>query len=177
MPISILDICSLRFRCSHVISISIIAGWIILLSFDPGHVNSLGLSFISRTLCGLIFIPVSLHSAIGKSRSTTCVMAYLMQRYRLTPEDALARIRQSRPMCEPNSGFMQQLELYHRMGCPDSVEEHQLYQRWRYERELKRGLTMGQAPESIRFADAAEVSSVDGPVQMELRCRQCRYVV
>ncbi|KAI9886766.1 MAG: hypothetical protein M1823_001409 [Watsoniomyces obsoletus] len=118
---------------------------------------------------------VLVHCAIGKSRSATCVMAFLMHRYRLTPGDALARIRQSRPMCEPNSGFMQQLELYHRMRCPDSVEDQQLYQRWRYERELKRGLTMGQAPESIRFADTIEGGNVDTPVQMELRCRQCRH--
>ncbi|GAB7361525.1 hypothetical protein MBLNU230_g1580t2 [Neophaeotheca triangularis] len=112
---------------------------------------------------------------MGKSRSATCVSAYLMHRHLITPEEALAQIRQARPLCEPNEGFAQQLDLYHKMATPDDIEAQPPYQRWLYLREVELSRACGQAPEAdkIRFEDehGAE-SAADGEV--EFRCRKCR---
>ena len=72
---------------------------------------------------------------MGKSRSATCVVAYLMKHYDLDPKDALERLRESRPFAEPNPGFMEQLEIYsHMLDAPDQAESDQIYQKWLKER-------------------------------------------
>lgn len=114
------------------------------------------------------------YSAMGKSRSATVVCAYLMQRYGISPNEALSQIRQSRPFCEPNDGFMKQLDLYHQVSTPVDVEATPAYQRWIYERQLELSRACGQAPEAeqIRFEDEHESSA--GAAQFDLRCKKCR---
>lgn len=111
---------------------------------------------------------------MGKSRSATVVCAYLMQRYGISPTEALSQIREARPFCEPNDGFMKQLELYHEMQMPDDVEETATYQKWIYEREVELSRACGQAPEAekIRFEDEYETNHE--AAEFELRCRKCR---
>ncbi|TKA23490.1 hypothetical protein B0A50_07517 [Salinomyces thailandicus] len=117
---------------------------------------------------------VLVHCAMGKSRSATATCAYLMHRYAITPTQALAQIRQARPLCEPNEGFWQQLELYHSMATPDTIAEVPAYQRWLYQREIELSRACGQAPEAekIRFEDehVPDAAAAD----FELRCRKCR---
>lgn len=112
---------------------------------------------------------------MGKSRSATVVCAYLMQFYHLSPREALAKVREGRPFCEPNDGFMKQLELYHEMVMPEKLEENPVYQRWLYAREVELSRACGQAPEAekIRFEDEHETSKNAG-ADFELRCRKCR---
>jgi dual specificity phosphatase 12 len=100
-------------------------------------------------------------------------MAYLMQKYNINAAQALSFLRQARSICEPNEGFMKQLELYGEMQTPDDVEATPAYQRWVYQREIELSRACGQAPEAekIRFEDE---HVVDGPVSFELRCRKCR---
>ncbi|EMC97569.1 hypothetical protein BAUCODRAFT_33280 [Baudoinia panamericana UAMH 10762] len=117
---------------------------------------------------------VLVHCAMGKSRSATVVCAFLIQKYGITPDEALAQIREARPLCEPNDGFWQQLKLYHQMKAPNDVESTPTYQRWLYQREIELSRACGQAPEAekIRFEDE---HAVDGtPTDFELRCRKCR---
>ena len=111
---------------------------------------------------------------MGKSRSATCVCAYLIHRYGITPDEALARIRENRPLAEPNEGFWEQLELYHDMGAPEDLESTPAYQRWVYLQEVKLSRACGQAPEAekIRFED--EHSQGSGSAEFHLRCRKCR---
>jgi len=111
---------------------------------------------------------------MGKSRSATVVCAYLMQRYDITPDQALAQIRETRPLCEPNDGFWKQLALYHQMATPDNIDDTPAYQRWLYQREIELSRACGQAPEAekIRFED--EHGQHDSPADFELRCRKCR---
>ena len=116
---------------------------------------------------------------MGKSRSATCVVAYLMQRYHITPREALEQIRQSRPLAEPNEGFMQQLEMYHRMAMPINVEESPIYQRWMYQRDVQMSSDCGQAPEAskIRYEDEhLDPTSSDEGAEIDLKCKKCRYV-
>ncbi|GIZ44242.1 hypothetical protein CKM354_000744600 [Cercospora kikuchii] len=117
---------------------------------------------------------VLVHCAMGKSRSATCVCAYLMHKYGLSPDEALAQLRVSRPLCEPNDGFWQQLQLYHDMGRPENIEEVPAYQRWLYLQEVALSRACGQAPEAekIRFED--EHSSGTGTSDFEMRCKKCR---
>lgn len=112
---------------------------------------------------------------MGKSRSATCVMAYLMQKYNISAAQALEQVRQARPIVEPNEGFMKQLDLYAEMHTPEDVESTPMYQRWIYRREIELSRACGQAPEAekIRFEDE-HVSDRDAG--FELRCRKCRYV-
>ncbi|KAK5760718.1 tyrosine protein phosphatase yvh1 [Elasticomyces elasticus] len=117
---------------------------------------------------------VFIHCAMGKSRSATVMCAFLMQRYGITPDQALAQIRESRPLCEPNEGFWKQLELYHELATPESVDETPGYQRWVYQREIELSRACGQAPEAekIRFED--EHVQEQGDADFEMRCRKCR---
>ncbi|KAL6707949.1 tyrosine protein phosphatase yvh1 [Coniothyrium glycines] len=116
---------------------------------------------------------VLVHCAMGKSRSATVVIAYLMQVHRIGPLEALSQVRQARSICEPNDGFMKQLDLYHEMQTPENVEDTPAYQRWVYQREIELSRACGQAPEAdkIRFEDE-HVTDEDSA--FELRCRKCR---
>lgn len=113
-------------------------------------------------------------SAMGKSRSATVVCAYLMHLDRITSAEALAQVRQTRPFCEPNDGFMQQLDLYHETDMADELDAAPAYQRWLYRRELDLSRACGQAPEpdKIRFED--EHARDAASAELELRCRKCR---
>ncbi|KAF2013796.1 dual specificity protein phosphatase 12 [Aaosphaeria arxii CBS 175.79] len=116
---------------------------------------------------------VLVHCAMGKSRSATCVIAYMMQKHNISATDALTQIRQARSICEPNEGFMKQLELYGDMMTPENVEESPAYQRWVYQREIQLSSACGQAPEAdkIRFEDEHRTEQTS---EFELRCRKCR---
>lgn len=68
---------------------------------------------------------------MGKSRSATIVVAYLMQKYGLSPSDALAQVCEGRPICSPNPGFMEQLETYHRMlKAANETKAAEIYRTW-----------------------------------------------
>lgn len=72
-----------------------------------------------------------MHCAMGKSRSATIVCAYLMWRHRMSPEDALARLNEGRPVCDPNAGFWEQLEVYdHMLKANDDTDRQRVYNNW-----------------------------------------------
>lgn len=101
-----------------------------------------------------------------------------MQRFKISPSEAIEQIRQARPIAEPNDGFMQQLELYHQMQMTDRVDESPIYQRWLYQHEVQLSSQCGQAPDAdkIRFEDEhVDEKSNSNTVEKELRCKKCRY--
>jgi dual specificity phosphatase 12 len=144
----------------------------------------------SRTATGAVFV----HCAMGKSRSVSAIVAYLLWKHphrfgkadpTTKPREAVGKalqwVRDTRPIAEPNDGFMRQLEMWWEMGCPagsdDAVEREPIYQRWLYKRGVEDAARIGRAPDWIRFEDeesekdekqTAEESSV------ELRCKKCR---
>ncbi|RYO96183.1 hypothetical protein DL765_011664 [Monosporascus sp. GIB2] len=125
---------------------------------------------------------VYVHCAMGRSRSVSCVIAYLLYKYphrfggrqpssttaaRRRAEageivgNALKLVQEARPIANPNEGFMRQLELWWEMGCPaeeDALENHPIYQKWLYDRMLKEARDARMAPDAqhIRFEDEAE---------------------
>ncbi|KAI4248240.1 MAG: hypothetical protein L6R42_009352 [Xanthoria sp. 1 TBL-2021] len=121
---------------------------------------------------------------MGKSRSATAIIAHLLSTHPThhTPTTALTLLRQCRPICEPNPGFMNQLHLYHRLRCPSDIASHPQYQRWCWERERKESLNLGLPPgsEFIVFEDEVvgddEEKKTESKRMMveEYRCRRCR---
>lgn len=123
---------------------------------------------------------------MGRSRSTTILIAYMLSMgSSSTPSQALSRIRQSRPFVEPNSGFMDQLDLYSKMGCATDLDNEPAYQRWLYQRNVEASNACGVAPdaEDIHFGDLSlkETRNIDGPSTIDAetphlsyRCRRCR---
>ena len=174
---------------------------------DDSSGNDLGDSMAKMKLGsqkGGIFI----HCAAGISRSVTATIAYLLHTYpsqfdpnvldaassprprRETAQqavwNALALIRRTRPVANPNTGFMEQLRLWWEMGCPvdsyyenpsstedkgsaaanapasdkdphNPVEHHPLYQKWAFNREVKLHTDIGQAPPHLVFSDEFEI--------------------
>lgn len=49
------------------------------------------------------------HCYVGRSRSATLVLAYLIARRRMTLRDALQLLRTVRPQARPNPGFYREL--------------------------------------------------------------------
>ncbi|KAK4096122.1 phosphatases II [Parathielavia hyrcaniae] len=151
---------------------------------------------------------VLVHCAMGKSRSVTAVIAYLLWKHphrfgksnpTITAQAAVAQalewVRKTRPIAEPNDGFMRQLEMWWDMGCPadsdDAVEKAPAYQRWLYKREVEDAARIGRAPDWIRFEDeepqqaesgagaksGRTTNAADCSQWTELRCKKCRRVL
>ncbi|XP_062108445.1 dual specificity protein phosphatase 1-like [Humulus lupulus] len=55
---------------------------------------------------------VLVHCVVGKSRSATIVVAYLMRQHGMTLSEALKLVRSQRPIAAPNRGFMSQLQEF-----------------------------------------------------------------
>lgn len=80
---------------------------------------------------------VYVHCAMGKSRSATAVTAYLMRRYGLDRDTALAQLCEGRPVCYPNAGFMEQLGVYQEMlKAEDEDKMKAIYDEWQRNRFL-----------------------------------------
>lgn len=74
---------------------------------------------------------VIVHCAMGVSRSATIVCAYLMKTRSLDPKEALELVRKSRPLCAPSEGFLEQLDVYHRiLKSPSDIEAGKIYSEW-----------------------------------------------
>lgn len=74
---------------------------------------------------------VFVHCAMGKSRSATMVVAYLMWKYQLDAETALGQLCEGRPVCDPNPGFKEQLSVWDRMCRSKCKEESKaMYEEW-----------------------------------------------
>jgi dual specificity phosphatase 12 len=145
---------------------------------------------------------VYVHCAMGKSRSVSIIVAYLLWKYpgrfgrsaassanpkpdkaraRAAVEAAVKWVKNTREIAEPNRGFIRQLEMWWDMGCPDDVEKHPIYRRWVYKREVDESIACGRAPERLRFEDEEQDVAGNGGVvpvpSRELRCKRCRRVL
>ncbi|KAK3903792.1 protein-tyrosine phosphatase-like protein [Staphylotrichum tortipilum] len=138
---------------------------------------------------------VLVHCAMGKSRSASAVIAYLLWKHphrfgkadpTTTAQQAVARalqwVRDTRPVAEPNEGFMRQLEMWWDMGCPadsdDAVEKEPAYQRWLYKREVEDAARIGRAPDRIRFEDEeTPQGDAKATADTQLKCKKCRTML
>ncbi|GAV05574.1 hypothetical protein RvY_15679 [Ramazzottius varieornatus] len=112
---------------------------------------------------------VLIHCSAGVSRSASIVCAYLMREYDISVEEALSRIRQSRSRIMPNSCFMDQLQLYRKMGYRADFQ-HPAYRQWRLR------LTTQTGYPTVHINDLlAEVPANGSTVGNDVFfCRMCR---
>ncbi|KAF2678819.1 phosphatases II [Lentithecium fluviatile CBS 122367] len=74
---------------------------------------------------------VFVHCAMGKSRSATLVVAYLMWKFEVGWVDGLEWVCEGRPVCDPNPGFKEQLGVWERMlKCEGEAERRRVYEEW-----------------------------------------------
>ncbi|XP_023939014.2 uncharacterized protein LOC112046561 [Bicyclus anynana] len=59
---------------------------------------------------------VLVHCHFGVSRSATMVIAYVMEKYKMTYDRAFHFVRQKRKFINPNPGFVAQLKEYHKLN-------------------------------------------------------------
>ncbi|KAH9412600.1 dual specificity phosphatase 12 [Dermatophagoides pteronyssinus] len=59
---------------------------------------------------------ILIHCHMGISRSVTIVVAFLMNKWHLSTQDTLIFVRTKRSICNPNDGFVYQLNLYNQMN-------------------------------------------------------------
>ncbi|CAL2227333.1 hypothetical protein PRUPE_1G151900 [Prunus persica] len=57
---------------------------------------------------------VLVHCFVGRSRSVTIVVAYLMKKHGMNLSQALEHVKSRRPQAAPNSGFISQLQSFER---------------------------------------------------------------
>ncbi|KAK9857157.1 hypothetical protein WJX84_001541 [Apatococcus fuscideae] len=126
------------------------------------------IAFIKRGLCsgGKVLV----HCAMGISRSCTVMTAYLMSTESLSAEAALQQIREKRPICCPNEGFMEQLAAFDAMNRKLLIQ-HPAYKKYR----LQHLAEQWQETSTIDTAALANPSSSTG--QMLYRCRKCRRLI
>ncbi|KAF8479531.1 protein-tyrosine phosphatase-like protein, partial [Russula ochroleuca] len=67
------------------------------------------ISFIHNALAEGPDSRVLVHCLMGISRSATVVCAYLIATMRMTPDEALAAVKEKRGFVSPNMGFLRQL--------------------------------------------------------------------
>ncbi|XP_030478635.1 dual specificity protein phosphatase 1 isoform X3 [Cannabis sativa] len=66
---------------------------------------------------------VLVHCVVGKSRSATIVVAYLMRQHGMSLSEALKLVRSKRPIVAPNSGFLSQLKEFEKSPiCKDKAK-------------------------------------------------------
>ncbi|CAK9137179.1 unnamed protein product [Ilex paraguariensis] len=55
---------------------------------------------------------VLVHCFVGRSRSVTIIVAYLMKKHGMSLSEALEHVKSKRPVASPNSGFLLQLQNF-----------------------------------------------------------------
>ncbi|XP_074292189.1 dual specificity protein phosphatase 1-like isoform X2 [Silene latifolia] len=55
---------------------------------------------------------VLVHCFVGRSRSVTVILAYLLKKRGMMLSEALQHVRRKRPQASPNAGFIKQLQNY-----------------------------------------------------------------
>lgn len=83
--------------------------------------------FILAALCNGGHVLV--HCLAGASRSPTVVAAFLMEVFRLSPTQAIEKIRLSRPLIRPILGFFDQLQVYE--ACEYRPSNQPIYIHWK----------------------------------------------
>lgn len=112
---------------------------------------------------------VLVHCIAGISRSPTVVCAYLMNKYAITSDEAMARIIKGRAVCNPNEGFREQLRVWEQCKC--DIDAHpQPYRRWKLKQEAGLSTSKGLAPPISYYTSEQE----DGSTNTQLRCKKCR---
>ncbi|XP_062598658.1 dual specificity protein phosphatase 12-like [Saccostrea cucullata] len=119
---------------------------------------------------------VLVHCMMGCSRSATIVIAYLMNKKKLSYSEALELVKSMRPMVSPNDGFVSQLLLFEEMDCTID-RTHEKFRQYRL-KKLATNLQGTTAEErsklqSSYFDTTEEIKKNDAV----FKCRKCRHAL
>ncbi|KAL2944794.1 Dual specificity protein phosphatase 1 [Bienertia sinuspersici] len=64
---------------------------------------------------------VLVHCFVGRSRSVTIILAYLIKKHGMTVSQALEYVRSKRPQASPNAGFIKQLQSLQANSCSQGM--------------------------------------------------------
>ena len=59
---------------------------------------------------------VLVHCQMGRSRSATLVIMYLIYKFKISSNTALEMVKQRRQVVDPNNGFLKQLKKFDQMS-------------------------------------------------------------
>ncbi|KAE8538815.1 hypothetical protein D1P53_005180 [Cryptococcus gattii VGV] len=123
---------------------------------------------------------VLVHCQAGMSRSASIVAAYLMTEFNLDPMEAVAMIREKRPVIEPSATFWYQLGLFYNTDGKVSLKDRSTRQYY-----MERTTTQfingdGTAPSVEKMAKYPASPSPSNPptpkdhARRKIRCKMCR---
>ncbi|KAK9364098.1 protein-tyrosine phosphatase-like protein [Lipomyces starkeyi] len=112
---------------------------------------------------------ILVHCIAGISRSSTLVIAYIMQDRRISLEEAWSLVQEGRPIACPNDSFKEQLAIYEQDGFAVS-ESSPSYRRWKLKKQAELATAAGTAPLPKIYSE----EKATGNSTVELRCKKCR---
>ena len=121
---------------------------------------------------------VLVHCLAGASRSPTIVAAFLMEVYRLTPSQAIAKIRESRPLIRPIVSFFDQLQVYE--ACGYRPYNQPIYLHWQLRAQCETDIEISQRITLPRQKVLAKIPQIIPYVETEvphLLCATCNKVL
>ncbi|KAJ2331929.1 tyrosine protein phosphatase yvh1 [Coemansia sp. RSA 2681] len=113
---------------------------------------------------------VLVHCMAGQSRSATVAAAYLMRRDMLTAEQAIAVLKDKRRQIHPNSGFLDQLQLFYDLNYDVSTDKA-LYRRFLISHNVEHFKEYGNVGSVVAGLDPSK--QILSPQRL-IRCKKCR---
>ncbi|XP_055845336.1 dual specificity protein phosphatase MPK-4 [Episyrphus balteatus] len=120
---------------------------------------------------------ILVHCYFGVSRSSTAVIAYMMKKHNLEYQQAFEIVKSKRKFVHPNSGFVNQLKLYRRMGCTidPQFDKYKAYRLKLAGEQVRKAKILPQNFTNLIKPDPAITQ--ENPEPIVYRCRKCRRVV
>lgn len=117
---------------------------------------------------------VLVHCAAGVSRSATVVIAYIMKTNQLSLDEAVKFVQERRPCVSPNDGFMEQLQLFEKMGCRVDCSNEEFRRYTLSSLAFGFGSGLQQVSDMPSNLYISEETSANTAKETVYRCRKCR---
>ncbi|XP_054770573.2 dual specificity protein phosphatase 12-like [Lytechinus pictus] len=116
---------------------------------------------------------VLVHCAMGVSRSSSAVIAYIMYKEKCPLMTALKKVVEIRPQTCPNTGFMEQLKLFEAMGC-QCDPANSLFKQHRLSHLAEDIHSREEIPKDLVASDPASSTPGASRDNALYKCRKCR---
>ncbi|XP_030853540.1 dual specificity protein phosphatase 12 [Strongylocentrotus purpuratus] len=116
---------------------------------------------------------VLVHCAMGVSRSSSAVIAYIMYKEKCPLVTALKKVVDKHSQTCPNTGFMEQLKLFEAMGCQCDTTNSQFKQH-RLSHLAEEIHSREEIPKDLLASDPAGSSPDPAGDNTLYKCRKCR---
>ncbi|KAF3914799.1 hypothetical protein ABW20_dc0102120 [Dactylellina cionopaga] len=123
---------------------------------------------------------VLIHCAMGISRSATITTAYLIYKKRLSVDDAIDFLKDSRSVVCPNIGFREQLQLYsdNLEAAIKNLNDVPAYRRYLYIKGVQKSLLENEDKDEDEAPTISYYRKIDvqeaSDTRDKLKCRKCR---